>query len=69
MMPITNEIYADLSRHFDIQQIMELWQTVSASNSINRFHATFHTDLDEATLDALGSTSPLPLPAPPSDSL
>jgi alkylhydroperoxidase family enzyme len=65
MKPITDEIYADLSRHFDTQQIMELWQTVSLSNAINRFHATFHTDLDESTVEAVGPSCPLPLPPRP----
>jgi hypothetical protein len=32
---------------------------------INRFHATFLTDLDAATLDELGDEPPLPLPPRP----
>jgi alkylhydroperoxidase family enzyme len=69
MKPISDDMYADLSRHFDTQQIMELWETVSGSNAINRFHATFHTDLDESTLDAMGSSMPLPLPPRPKENL
>jgi alkylhydroperoxidase family enzyme len=67
MKPITDEIYGELARHFDTQRIMELWATVSMSNDTNRFHATFLTDLEDTTLDAIGSSSPLPLPPHPAD--
>lgn len=50
--PITPEIYDPLSRHFDTQQLIEICMTVGLSNLINRFHATFLTDLDEATAQA-----------------
>jgi len=39
--------------------------TVGVANVINRFHATFLTDLDAATLDELGDGPPLPLPPRP----
>jgi hypothetical protein len=65
MKPITDQIYGGLARHFDTQQIMELWAAVSMSNDTNRFHATFHTDLEETTLDAIGASCPLPLPPLP----
>ena len=32
---------------------------------INRFHATFLTDLDPATQEALGTSCPLAFPEPP----
>jgi hypothetical protein len=44
---------------------MELCFTVGVANVINRFHATFLTDLDAATLDELGDGPPLPLPPRP----
>ena len=66
MRPITDAIYADLSRHFDRQQIMEIWAVVSLSNQVNRFHATFLTDLDDVRLAEIGPTCPLPLPPQPS---
>jgi alkylhydroperoxidase family enzyme len=65
MRPITDSLYAQLSQHFDVVQIMELWATVSLSNQVNRFHATFLTDLEEATLDEIGSVCPLPIPPLP----
>jgi alkylhydroperoxidase family enzyme len=67
MKPITDELYGDLARHFDTQQIMELWATVSMSNEVNRFHATFLTDLDQSTLDSIGPSCPLPLPPYPGE--
>jgi alkylhydroperoxidase family enzyme len=65
MEPISDEIYSDLSRYFDTEQIMEIWATVSLSNQVNRFHATFLTDIDPGTLDAIGPSCPLPLPGHP----
>jgi alkylhydroperoxidase family enzyme len=67
MRPITHRIYADLSRHFDTKRIMELWGTVSLSNQVNRFHATFLTDVDDTIVDALGSSCPLRIPPRPGD--
>lgn len=67
MKPITDEIYGDLAEHFDTQQIMEFWAAVTMSNDTNRFHATFLTDLEQTTLDAIGSSCPLPLPPLPGD--
>jgi hypothetical protein len=32
---------------------MDLCFTVGLANLVNRFHATFHTDVDESTLRAL----------------
>lgn len=66
MKPITDQLYADLTLHFDTQQIMELWATVSLSNQVNRFHATFLTNLDDAFLD-LGESCPLELPPRPGE--
>jgi alkylhydroperoxidase family enzyme len=49
MEPITDQLYAELAEHFDERQIIELCMTVGLSNVVNRFHATFLTDLDDAT--------------------
>jgi len=62
LRPIDDELYDELTRHFDTRQIIELCMTVGLANQVNRFHATFLTDLDEATEAALGSRCPLPLP-------
>jgi hypothetical protein len=39
------------------------------SNMINRFHATFHTDVDADTEWALGAVCPVRLPQPPAGRL
>jgi alkylhydroperoxidase family enzyme len=66
MEPITDEIYGNLARHFDTRQIMELWATVASANQVNRFHATFLTDVDDATTEQLGAC---PLLLPPTRSV
>jgi alkylhydroperoxidase family enzyme len=64
LRPITDELFGELTRHFDTKQIIELCATVGLSNQVNRFHATFLTDLDPSTTEALGDSCPLPLPPP-----
>jgi alkylhydroperoxidase family enzyme len=65
MEPIDDDLFARLRRHFSLEQVMELCFTVGVANVINRFHATFLTDLDAATLDELGDEPLLPLPPRP----
>ena len=65
LRPITDELYNDLARHFDTKQIIELCATVGLSNQVNRFHATFLTDLDATIRAALGESCPLPIPPHP----
>jgi alkylhydroperoxidase family enzyme len=62
MAPISDELYAELREHFDVQQLIELCFTVGNSGLVNRFHALFHTPVDGDTLVALAE-SPLPLPS------
>lgn len=69
---IDDETYDALARHFTPQQIIDLCLVVGLSNTINRFHATFQTDLDEATIaeaeqgDVIAGSCPIPRPRPPS---
>ena len=49
--PITDELFARLSASLDRRQLIELCFTVGLSNLINRFHATFLTDVDAATCE------------------
>jgi alkylhydroperoxidase family enzyme len=65
MEPIDDALYAELERHFDTQQIIELCYIVGTAGLVNRFHATFHTDLDWDTIERLGPSCPVSLPAPP----
>ncbi len=64
--PIDDELFARLREHFTLEQLMELCFTIGVSSIINRFHATFHTPLDERTRRAFAGGAPLPLPPQPS---
>ncbi len=71
--PIDDATYDDLTRHFSKEQIIDICLTVGLSNMINRFHATFRTDVDSDTVaaaeggDQVHGACPLPRPkAPPS---
>ena len=72
LQPIDAETYAALARNFSPQQIIDITLTVGLSNMINRFHATFHTDLDAETVrdaeagDVIAGACPIPRPKPPS---
>jgi alkylhydroperoxidase family enzyme len=69
--PIDDKTYGALVEHFTNQQIIDICLTVGLSNMVNRFHATFQTDLDAATSeeaargDALAGSCPIPRPKPP----
>ena len=65
MEKIDDATYADLARFFDTQQIIEICFTVGLSNMINRFHATFSTELDPIIRAAVGDACPLAYPEPP----
>ena len=64
MESIDDSLYDRLRCHLSVEQVMELCFTVGVANVINRFHATFRTDLDAATREELGD-APLPLPPHP----
>jgi alkylhydroperoxidase family enzyme len=63
--PIDDELYAALQRHFTRNEMMELCFTIGVSAIINRFHATFHTPLDERTRVQFEHGSPIPFPERP----
>jgi len=65
LRPIGDALYGELARHFDTRQIIELCMVIGLANQVNRFHATFLTDLDESIGSALGTSCPLPLPPEP----
>ena len=64
MQSIDHQLYATLARELPPPQMIELCFTVGISNLINRFHATFLTDLDASTVAALGESCPLDFPRP-----
>lgn len=69
---VDGETYEALAAHYSKERIMEIWALVGAANMVNRFHATFHTDVDPETLEAVESgdeeagACPLPMPGDPS---
>ena len=62
---IDDRTYGDLTAHFAPEQIIEICFTVGLSNMINRFHATFLTEVDPQTQEALAPSCPLSYPPPP----
>ena len=64
---IDDELFAGLREHFTLHELMELCFTIGIAGVINRFHATFHTPLDEHTREAFAAGSPIPIPAPPAE--
>ena len=71
MEPIDGALYAELSTYFEPQQMVDLCLTVGVSNMVNRFHATFFTDVDERTLREVeagnveAGVDPIPMPERP----
>ena len=62
MVTIDQELYARLTTHFGQQQVIEICLTVGLSNLINRFHATFLTEVDDATNQSVGPACAMPMP-------
>ena len=58
--PIDDDLYGRLTAHFAPRQVMEICFTVGLSNMINRFHATFLTEVDPETLEVVAEACPLP---------
>ena len=56
--PIDDATYGALEQHFSQQQIIDICLTVGLSNMIDRFHATFQTDVDEDTLNEVADRTP-----------
>jgi hypothetical protein len=68
---IDHETYNALAEHYTPAQLVDICLTVGLSNMVNRFHATFLTDLDEETIaaveagDAVAGACPIPRPPRP----
>ena len=68
---IDDATYGALTAHFSTEQIMDICLTVGLSNMVNRFHATFLTDVDQETIaeveagDKLAGSCPIPRPLRP----
>ncbi|MDQ2804708.1 MAG: hypothetical protein M3Y41_19260 [Pseudomonadota bacterium] len=68
---IDEATYGALAQHFTRGQIIDLCMTVGLSNMVNRFHATFLTDVDAQTIaeveagDVVAGSCPIPRPKVP----
>lgn len=65
MDPIDEPTYSALTAHFSREQIIEICFTVGLANTINRFHATFLTEVDPQTQGVLAPSCPLAYPGVP----
>ncbi len=54
---VDDALYADLERHFSRDELFELCVTVALAAFVNRVHATFRTDVDSRTQDAVEGLS------------
>ncbi len=61
---IDDAMFAELSKHFTRKQIIDICLVVGQSNVVNRFHATFLTDVDRSTLDIVNAPGPPPIALP-----
>ena len=65
MERIDDQLYGRLRDLLTEAGVIELCLIVGTANLVNRFHATFHTDVDASTRAALGDACPVPLPEEP----
>ncbi|MSQ69310.1 MAG: hypothetical protein EXR83_14170 [Gammaproteobacteria bacterium] len=54
---VDDALYAALAARFSQDELVDLALTISFSALVNRMHATFKTDLDDATRDAVGDAA------------
>lgn len=50
---VTDKTYDNLAQHFTEAEIVKVCIAASFAGLVNRVHATFRTDLDQTTLDAV----------------
>ena len=62
---ITDALYSELATYYSVKQMIEICFTAGLSTMIAKFHATFLTELDPQTQEALASYCPLPIPQRP----
>lgn len=59
---VDDALYAELAAHFPPDALLELCATIGLSALVNRMHATFRTDVDEATVGAVSDAPVCLLP-------
>lgn len=58
---VNDALYAELEARFSREELMELCMTVALSALVNRVHATFRTDVDDATRAQVGDAMFCPI--------
>jgi alkylhydroperoxidase family enzyme len=58
---VDDTLYAQIAARFSREEQIELCATVGLSSMVNRFHATFRTDVDESTQSGVGDVSFCPI--------
>ena len=58
---VDNELYAALEQAFPRDELVELAVTIGLSAMVNRVHATFATDVDQATMDSIADGPVCPI--------
>ena len=60
---IDDQLYGELEAHLERRHIIELCFEVGLANLVNRFHATFLTDLDPVTGEVVAPSCALEMPS------
>jgi alkylhydroperoxidase family enzyme len=58
---VDDALYAELSLRFSKEELYELCFTIGLAALVNRFHATFRTDVDADTTAAVGDLAFCPI--------
>lgn len=58
---VSDALYAELEARFPREELLELCMTVALSALVNRVHATFRTDVDDATRAEVGEAAFCPI--------
>ncbi len=61
---IDDAMFAELAKYFTRKQMVDICLVVGQSNVVNRFHATFLTDVDDSTLSTVREPGEVPIPLP-----
>ena len=51
---VDDALYAELDARFSQPELVKLSVAAGLAGFVNRMHATFHTDVDQATVDEVG---------------
>ncbi len=58
---VSDALYAELAACFPREELLELCMTVALAALVNRVHATFRTDVDDATRAQVGDARFCPI--------